>query len=69
MKNTETAEKIVEIESFSEAKPSSSSRPRKGIYLLPNLLTTGALFGGFYWLLILLCLMFLILKDEEGLGT
>lgn len=48
MKNTETAEKIVEIESFSEAKPSSSSRPRKGIYLLPNLLTTGALFGGFY---------------------
>ena len=48
MNNTENAEKIVEIDSFSEAKPSSSSRPRKGIYLLPNLLTTGALFGGFY---------------------
>ena len=48
MNNTENAENIVEIDSFSEAKPSSSSRPRKGIYLLPNLLTTGALFGGFY---------------------
>ena len=48
MNNTENAENIVEIDSFSEAKPSSLSRPRKGIYLLPNLLTTGALFGGFY---------------------
>ena len=48
MNNTENAENIVEIDSFSEAKPSSSSRPRKGIYLLPNILTTGALFGGFY---------------------
>ena len=48
MNNTENSEKIVEIDSFSEAKPSSSTRPRKGIYLLPNLLTTGALFGGFY---------------------
>ena len=48
MNNTENAENIIEIDSFSEAKPSSSSRPRKGIYLLPNLLTTGALFGGFY---------------------
>ena len=48
MNNTENAENVVEIDSFSEAKPSSSSRPRKGIYLLPNLLTTGALFGGFY---------------------
>jgi len=48
MNNPENSEKIVEIDSFSEAKPSASPRPRKGIYLLPNLLTTGALFGGFY---------------------
>ena len=26
----------------------SASRPRRGIYLLPNLLTTGCLFSGFY---------------------
>jgi CDP-diacylglycerol---serine O-phosphatidyltransferase len=28
--------------------PDSASRPRRGIYLLPNLLTTGCLFSGFY---------------------
>ena len=27
---------------------SHKSAPKKGIYLLPNLLTTGALFAGFY---------------------
>jgi len=27
---------------------STSSRPHRGIYLLPNLLTTGAMFAGFY---------------------
>jgi len=27
---------------------SSSSKPRRGIYLLPNLFTTGAMFAGFY---------------------
>ncbi|MGC6480783.1 MAG: CDP-diacylglycerol--serine O-phosphatidyltransferase [Porticoccaceae bacterium] len=48
MKNPENSEKIVEIDSFSDAKTAETSRPRKGIYLLPNLLTTGALFGGFY---------------------
>lgn len=48
MNNTDNSEKIVEIDGFSEAKSEGKSRPRKGIYLLPNLLTTGALFGGFY---------------------
>ncbi len=28
--------------------PPHSSRPRRGIYLLPNLFTTGAMFAGFY---------------------
>ena len=48
MNNADNSEKIVEIDSFSEGKSGDASRPRKGIYLLPNLLTTGALFGGFY---------------------
>ena len=48
MKNPENSEKIVVIDSFSDTKTAETSRPRKGIYLLPNLLTTGALFGGFY---------------------
>ena len=48
MNNSESAEKIVEIESFSESNNTATPRPKKGIYLLPNLLTTGALFGGFY---------------------
>ena len=48
MSNTKNAEKIVVIDSFSDSKPNAPSRPRKGIYLLPNLLTTGALFGGFF---------------------
>ncbi|CAI8163654.1 MAG: Uncharacterised protein [Cellvibrionales bacterium UBA7375] len=48
MNNADNSEKIVEIDSFSEAKSGDKSRPGKGIYLLPNLLTTGALFGGFY---------------------
>jgi CDP-diacylglycerol--serine O-phosphatidyltransferase len=48
MNNTENSEKIVEIESFSETNASPATRPKKGIYLLPNLLTTGALFGGFF---------------------
>ena len=48
MNNTENSEKIVEIDSFSETNASPATRPKKGIYLLPNLLTTGALFGGFF---------------------
>ena len=43
----DSAEKVVEIKQGQSAEP--DVRPaRKGIYLLPNLLTTGALFGGFY---------------------
>ncbi len=29
-------------------RPSSQAKPHRGIYLLPNLLTTGAMFAGFY---------------------
>jgi CDP-diacylglycerol---serine O-phosphatidyltransferase len=31
-----------------ETEPEAGKAPRKGIYLLPNLLTTGCLFSGFY---------------------
>lgn len=31
-----------------DQQPDVKAPPRKGIYLLPNLLTTGAMFGGFY---------------------
>jgi CDP-diacylglycerol--serine O-phosphatidyltransferase len=31
-----------------DANPNTPSKPRRGIYLLPNLFTTGALFAGFY---------------------
>ena len=47
MKNTDEADKIVNINSTHNSE-SISAPSRKGIYLLPNLLTTGALFGGFY---------------------
>lgn len=35
-------------ESFAEEPPKPGPARRRGIYLLPNLLTTGTLFGGFY---------------------
>ena len=45
VEKSSSKEKIVEInQSVSGAPPAR----RKGIYLLPNLLTTGALFAGFY---------------------
>ena len=47
MKNTDEADKIVNINTTQNSE-SISAPSRKGIYLLPNLLTTGALFGGFY---------------------
>src|SRR5438445_7635819 len=34
----------ISVDSVSDLKP----KPRRGIYLLPNLFTTGALFSGFY---------------------
>ena len=35
-----------------------SSKPRRGIYLLPNLLTTGAMFAGFYAIVAAIALQF-----------
>jgi len=31
-----------------DTTPTAPNKPRRGIYLLPNLFTTGALFAGFY---------------------
>src|ERR1700749_994891 len=31
-----------------DTNPVTPAKPRRGIYLLPNLLTTGAMFSGFY---------------------
>jgi len=33
---------------MTERTPQPTLRPRRGIYLLPNLFTTGAMFAGFY---------------------
>lgn len=45
----DTAKKVVNLEQSGRSDQNATSRPaRKGIYLLPNLLTTGALFAGFY---------------------
>ena len=41
----EQTEKVVDLK---PADPVDTPTRRKGIYLLPNILTTGALFGGFY---------------------
>jgi len=51
MENKPTPKKVVGFKGFSQSKDPEARRPRKGIYLLPNLLTTGALFGGFYAIL------------------
>ena len=40
----DSSENVVNLKTPAEEAPAR----RKGIYLLPNLLTTGALFGGFY---------------------
>ena len=49
IKKKDTAEKVVNLEQSGRSGQNATSRPaRKGIYLLPNLLTTGALFAGFY---------------------
>ncbi len=45
----ETAERILPIEEHVEEVAEGGKKVhRRGIYLLPNLVTTGALFGGFY---------------------
>ncbi len=44
-------DKVEQTEKVVDLKPAAAGdtpTPRKGIYLLPNILTTGALFGGFY---------------------
>ena len=45
MKKADKEEKVVNLK---PAAAGEAPARRKGIYLLPNLLTTGALFGGFY---------------------
>ena len=44
-KQADNNENVVKLK---QDQPSEAPVRRKGIYLLPNLLTTGALFGGFY---------------------
>lgn len=41
-----------------DANPTTPTKPRRGIYLLPNLLTTGALFAGFYAIVAAIALQF-----------
>jgi CDP-diacylglycerol--serine O-phosphatidyltransferase len=50
-KKSRTVDKVVKLNQDQDQDQDlemPSRRPRKGIYLLPNILTTGALFGGFY---------------------
>jgi CDP-diacylglycerol--serine O-phosphatidyltransferase len=47
VKRTEAVEKVINLNQDEKTEPARAPA-RKGIYLLPNLLTTGALFGGFY---------------------
>ena len=51
MRNIRNPKKVVGFKGFSRSRDPEVRRARKGIYLLPNLLTTGALFGGFYAIL------------------
>jgi len=44
-KKADSSENVVKIK---QGQPTDAPARRKGIYLLPNLLTTGALFAGFY---------------------
>ncbi len=47
--NDQPQEPVIEPDNGAEqAASSTSSRRRRGVYLLPNLFTTGALFSGFY---------------------
>jgi CDP-diacylglycerol---serine O-phosphatidyltransferase len=46
-KESRTVDKVVKLNQDQDLEM-PSRRPGKGIYLLPNILTTGALFGGFY---------------------
>lgn len=52
MKKSKNAEKIINLPSASGVQGESRRSTKKGIYLLPNVLTTGALFAGFYAVLL-----------------
>ena len=47
-KNNDKVAKLVSVEEEPAVESVSRAKKRRGIYLLPNLFTTGALFGGFY---------------------
>ncbi len=47
-KDNDNVNKLVSVEEEAIADPARQTKKRRGIYLLPNLFTTGALFGGFY---------------------
>ena len=46
--NSDNVTKLVSVEGEPAVDSVSRTKKRRGIYLLPNLFTTGALFGGFY---------------------
>ncbi len=46
--NNDNVTKLVSVEEEPAMESVSRAKKRRGIYLLPNLFTTGALFGGFY---------------------
>ncbi len=46
--NNDNVTKLVSVEEEAAVESVSRAKKRRGIYLLPNLFTTGALFGGFY---------------------
>ena len=51
-KKSGSTKKVLNLNHGSDIQSIEPQVPtRKGIYLLPNLLTTGALFGGFYAIL------------------
>lgn len=52
MKKPSESQKVVNLEGSSSTADLDSPSTKKGIYLLPNVLTTGALFSGFYAVLL-----------------
>ena len=52
MRKSKNAEKIINLPGASADQQAHGRSPKKGIYLLPNVLTTGALFAGFYAVLL-----------------
>jgi len=52
MKKQSEPQKVVNLEDASSTSSVDNTSTKKGIYLLPNVLTTGALFSGFYAVLL-----------------